>query len=355
MKKKIAIAIGTRPEIIKMSPIIRELKKKKLDYYIIHSGQHYSYNLDKVFFKQLRLPSPKYKLEVGSKPPGMQTALIISKAEKVFLKNRPDVVLVQGDTNTVLGVAIAAKKMNIPIGHVEAGLRSYDKQMPEEWNRILTDHCSDYLFAPTINSKNILIREGIKKENIFVTGNTIVDSIIDNLRFSKYSNKLKLEEQFILVSLHRQENVDNLQRFNEIVKGLKLINKKWDIQIVYSIHPRSKKMAKKFGISFNGLTVIEPVDYLTFLQLEKNAKLILTDSGGVQEEACILKIPCVTLRNNTERPETVDVGANIVSGVNSKKILSCASKMMQKKRTWKNPFGKGDTAKKIIQIITNKK
>ena len=355
MKEKIAIVVGTRPEIIKMAPIIKELQKQKRNFYILHSGQHYSYKLDRIFFKQLKLPKPKYKLEVGSSSPAQQTAQIIAKSEKVFNKSKPSIVLVQGDTNTVLGVAIAAKKMNIPIGHVEAGLRSYDKQMPEEWNRILTDHCSDYLFAPTINSKNILIREGIKKENIFVTGNTIVDSVIDNLRFSKYSNKLKLEEQFVLVSLHRQENVDNLQRFNEIVKGLKSINKKLDIQIVYPIHPRSKKMAKKFGISFNGLTVIEPVDYFTFLQLEKNAKLILTDSGGVQEEACILKIPCVTLRNNTERPETIDVKANIVSGVNSKKILACAKKMINRKPIWRNPFGKGDSAKKIIQIIKNKK
>jgi len=355
LKQKIAIAVGTRPEIIKMAPIIREIQRKNYEYYIIHSGQHYSYNLDEVFFEQLKLPKPKYRLEVGSKSPGEQTALIISGSEKIFQKERPSVVLVQGDTNTVLGIALAARKMNIPIGHIEAGLRSYDEAMPEEWNRILTDHCSDYLFAPTKNSKKILLREGIKNKKIFVTGNTIVDSVFQNQRYVKFVVELPelKRNSFFLASLHRQENVDNPERFREIIEGLKLVSEKFGLPIVYPIHPRSEKMAKKFGISFGTIKIIEPMNYFAFLHMELNARLILTDSGGVQEEACILKVPCVTLRNNTERPETVQVGANIVSGVSSRSILRCTKKMMQKKRVWKNPFGDGNSAKKIIQIITH--
>ena len=351
---KVAVVLGTRPEIIKMTPIIYELKKRKITFYIIHTGQHYSYNMDKVFFEQLKIPKPKYKLEVGSASQGYQTGKIIEKTEKVLLKDRPDIVLVQGDTNSVLGGAIAAKKLGIKIGHVEAGLRSFDCMMPEETNRVLADHCSDFLFAPTKMSQNNLVKEGIDRKKIFVTGNTIVDSVKKNLENShielleKYNVKPK---KFFLVSLHRQENVDNPKRFSDIIKGLKQIGEKYDFPVVFPIHPRSSKMAKKFKISLDGLLIIDPVDYFSFLHLEKNARLVLTDSGGVQEESCILKTPCVTLRDNTERPETVKVGANIIAGTDSKDVILCVEKMLKRKHTWKNPFGNGTTAKKIVDIL----
>ncbi|MBM2818361.1 MAG: UDP-N-acetylglucosamine 2-epimerase [Nitrosarchaeum sp.] len=340
---KVAIILGTRPEIIKMAPIIRELQRKKINYFIIHSGQHYSYNLDKIFFMQLSLPRPDYRLKVGSTSPGEQTGLIIARTERILKKNRPDIVLVQGDTNTVLGGAIASRKLNIPIGHVEAGLR------------ILTDHCSDFLFAPTKEAQSILLREGISKNKIFLTGNTIVDSVRQNLKNIANLDKLNIiPKKFFLVSLHRQENVDNQTRFKNIMKGLRKIKQEYKMPIIFPIHPRSKKMAKKFNVNFDGIDVIEPVNYLQFLFMQKNAKLVLTDSGGVQEESCILKVPCVTLRDNTERPETLEVGANLLAGDSPDAILSCTKKMLERKEDWKNPFGDGKSALKIIKIIEKK-
>lgn len=349
---KVAIILGTRPEIIKMAPIIGELRQKKIEHFIIHSGQHYSYNLDKVFFEQLSLSKPDYTLEVGSTSPGEQTALIISRAEKILEKNRPDIVLVQGDTNTVLGGAIAARKLDIPVGHVESGLRSYDESMPEELNRRLTDHCSNFLFVPTKKAQQILLGEGISKKKIFLTGNTIVDSVKQNL---KEVDKLDmLPKEFFLVSLHRQENVDNQKRFKNIILGLKKIKREYNLPIIFPIHPRSKKMARKFKIDFKGINVINPVNYLQFLSLQKNARLVLTDSGGIQEESCILKIPCVTLRDNTERPETLEIGSNLLAGSNPENILLCTKKMLGRKRNWRNPFGDGKSASRIVKIIQDK-
>jgi UDP-N-acetylglucosamine 2-epimerase (non-hydrolysing) len=353
---KIAIVLGTRPEIIKLAPIIREIQRQNLDYYIIHSGQHYSYNMDKIFFDQLHLPRPKYKLEVGSGRPGEQTSKIISGVERVITQDKPNIVLVQGDTNTVVGGALAAKKSGVKLGHIEAGLRSYDERMPEELNRILTDHASDFLFAPTEKSKRILLSEGILKKKIFVTGNTVVDSVNQNWGFAekkfKVLDKLKIEtKRYFLVSLHRQENVDNPKTFKNIINGLKLIRRKNEFPIIYPIHPRAKLMARKFKIDFGDIRIIEPQDYLTFLFLQKNAKLIMTDSGGVQEEACILKIPCVTLRENTERPETVEVGANKIAGTDQRRIVASVRTMMDKKNSWRNPFGNGKSSEKIIDIL----
>lgn len=360
---KTAIIVGTRPEIIKMSPIIKEYqkqnKKYNSDYLIVHTGQHYSYKMDKVFFKQLELPNPKYNLDVGSGSHGQQTGTILIGLEKVFKAEKPDVVLVQGDTNTVLAGALAASKLHIKVGHVEAGLRSYDKNMPEEINRVVADHISDFLFTPTEKSRQILIGEGILAEKIFVTGNTIVDAVYQNLQLAeKKRNVLKnlmLENNnYFLVTTHRQENVDDKKRFKDIFSGLHSLNEKYGIPIVYPVHPRSKKMIEEFNLDCEGIKLIEPVDFLDFLQLESNARLVLTDSGGVQEETCILGVPCVTLRNNTERPETVDVGSNIVAGVKPETIIECVNTMIEKPRLWDKPFGKGDSAKKIIKILEKK-
>ena len=211
---KTAIILGTRPEIIKMSPVIRECDRLRLDYFILHTGQHYSYNLDKVFFKQLGLPSPKYNLSVGSGTHAEETGKMLIGIEKVLLKEKPDIVLVEGDTNTVLAAALAAAKLQIKVGHVEAGLRSYDRQMPEELNRTLADHCSDYLFAPTEKAKTILLGEGVSEEKIFVTGNTIVDAVYQNLDVAKKKAKILdnlhlAPKEYFLLTLHRQENVDS--------------------------------------------------------------------------------------------------------------------------------------------------
>jgi UDP-N-acetylglucosamine 2-epimerase (non-hydrolysing) len=353
---KICIILGTRPEIIKMSPVIRACEREKLDYFILHTGQHYSYIMDRVFFEQLELPEAKYNLDVGSGKHGEQTGKILSGVEPVLQKERPDVVLVEGDTNTVLAGAIAATKLHIKVGHVEAGLRSYDRKMPEEINRVLTDHCSDYLFAPTETAREILLGEGIQDTKVFDTGNTVVDAVFQNLELAKDRNNalndLHLEPRnYFLVTAHRQENVDVKERFEGIIKGLELVVNEFGLPVVYPIHPRARKMMNHFGLKSNGIEFIEPVDYLSFLQLESKAKLILTDSGGVQEEACILKIPCVTLRNNTERPETLEVGSNILAGTTPEKILECTRLIIDRNNEWKNPFGDGNAGKRIVEIV----
>ena len=348
--------LGTRPEIIKMSPIIRECQRRGIDYSILHTGQHYSYNMDRVFFEQLQLPDADFNLDVGSGSHAMQTARMMIGIEEVLEREAPDVVLVEGDTNTVLAGALTAYKMGVKVGHVEAGLRSYDRRMPEEVNRVLADHCSDYMFAPTENSRNILLGEGIDATKIFVTGNTIVDAVHQNLGLSERRDVLGehgLEEKgYFLTTVHRQENVDDEGRFSSILRGLELLSEEYDLPCVYPAHPRAVKMMKRFSLTPN-LRLIDPVDYLSFLQLEKNAKLILTDSGGIQEEACILRVPCVTLRDNTERPETIEVGSNVVSGTKPQAILEKSRMMLEREPNWGNPFGDGNAAHKIIQIIYN--
>jgi UDP-N-acetylglucosamine 2-epimerase (non-hydrolysing) len=351
----IAIILGTRPEIIKMSPIIRECEKRHMDYFIVHTGQHYSYNMDKVFFEQLDLPDARYNLDIGSGMHGEQTAKMLTAIESILIKEKPSVILIEGDTNTVLAGALAAAKLHIKVGHVEAGLRSYDNQMPEEINRVLVDHCSDYLFVPTEKSGKILLKEGISEEKIFVVGNTIVDAVYQNLKLSK-DNTMKglglIQKEYILVTIHRQENVDNKERFRDIIEGIELVSKELNLPVIYPIHPRSRKMMTNFGLDISdSIRLIEPLDYLNFLQLEANARIILTDSGGLQEESCILKVPCVTLRDNTERPETLDVGSNILAGTKSSDILMSAKEMISKKNNWKNPFGEGNAAKVIIDTI----
>lgn len=352
----IAIILGTRPEIIKMAPIIRECERRCLDYFILHTGQHYSYQMDSIFFEQLELPAARYNLDIGSASHAEQTGRIMAGVEKVLMDERPDVVLVQGDTNTVLAGALAASKLHIKVGHVEAGLRSYDRTMPEEINRVVADHISDYLFAPTENSRENLRREGIAEEKIFVTGNTIVDSVYQNLEIARRKVNVLVDlglspKEYFLVTAHRQENVDSPLRLAEIIKGLELVCREYSLPVVFPVHPRTRKMAAEFGLEFDGIRAIEPLGFLEFLQLEANARLALTDSGGVQEEACILGVPCVTLRENTERPETVDVGANVLAGTGSEKMLEGIRVMLEKGNSWNSPFGNGISGESIAKLI----
>ncbi|MGA9098570.1 MAG: UDP-N-acetylglucosamine 2-epimerase (non-hydrolyzing), partial [Methanotrichaceae archaeon] len=325
----IAVVLGTRPEIIKMAPVIRECERRHQDYFVLHTGQHYSYEMDRVFFDQLELPQPEHNLDVGSGSHAEQTGKIMSGVEKVLIKEKPSVVLVQGDTNTVMAGALAASKLQIKVGHVEAGLRSFDRNMAEEINRVVADHISDYLFAPTEIARDNLLREGISKDKISVTGNTIVDSVYQSKEISERKarvlDRLCLRSrEYFLVTAHRAENVDNNNRLSEIIKGLELIKNEFGLSIVFPVHPRTRKMIQEFGLEFDGIRAIEPVGFLEFLQLEANARLALTDSGGVQEETCILGVPCVTLRDNTERPETLEVKSNLLVGANAMAILKGA-------------------------------
>ena len=359
---KVAVVLGTRPEIIKFSPIIREMERRGLEFFILHSGQHYSYNLDQVFFSQLRLPKPKYNLGVGSGTHAEETGRMMIGMEKVLLREKPNIVLVQGDTNTTLAGALVSAKLNLAVGHVEAGLRSFDRGMPEEINRIVADHLSSLLFAPTEKARDNLLNEGILGEKIFVTGNPIVDAVCQNLRFADNCDGENVLERlrisgrnYFLVTVHRQENVDNPKRFKGILDGLRLIHECFGMPVIYPVHPRAKRRMREYDLEADGLTLMDPVDYIGFLKLESEAKLILTDSGGVQEEACILKVPCVTLRDNTERPETVEVGANVLAGTDPKVILEKTAYMMDSRREWPNPFGDGRAAERIISIINEKR
>ncbi|XPF93396.1 non-hydrolyzing UDP-N-acetylglucosamine 2-epimerase [Colwellia sp. RE-S-Sl-9] len=359
---KIGIVVGTRPEIIKMAPVIRECKNRNIPYFIIHSNQHYSEEMDSIFFKELELPKPHYNLGVGSGLHSNQTGNILIKMEPILVDEKPDIVLVQGDTNTVLAGALAASKLGIKVGHIEAGLRSYDRSMPEETNRIMTDHISDYLFAVGPNQQVILQKEGIDKEKIYTVGNTVSDSLFQHLEISATKsdilNQLNLEsKKYFLVTAHRASNVDIPANLLELLELFNQLHKKYNQTIVWPIHPRTQSKLKEFNIDIpNYLKLLPPIGYLDFIQLQKHAQLILTDSGGIQEEACLLGVPCITLRENTERPESIEVGANVLVGRNAKKAIAAADKWLsaKEKLAWDNPFGDGRVAEYIIDVVTGK-
>ncbi len=356
--KKIGIILGTRPEIIKMSSIIRYCKENKLKYFIVHTNQHYSENMDAIFFKELDLPKPKYNLGIGSGLHGEMTGRMMIKMEEVLLKEKPDVVLVQGDTNTVMVGALIASKLGIKVGHVEAGLRSYDRTMPEEINRVVTDHISDYLFCPTKQQIDILLNEGIEKGKIRVMGNTIVDAVKECLPIANEKSKI-LEENsisknsYILMTSHRPATVDVKKNLTSVMRGVERIAKEFSKDVVFPIHPRTKKMLEIFKISTpENIKLIDPVGYLDMLKLQNDSFLIITDSGGLQEESCILKKKCVVIRNNTERPEAVDIGGCVLAGNNDeKRIYDSAKKLLSKNVLWKNPFGNGFAGEKIVKMI----
>lgn len=357
---RIAIILGTRPEIVKMSPVIHSCLARSVDFSIIHTGQHYSYEMDRIFFFELKLPDAAYNLEVGSGTHAAQTARMLTGLEQILLEDPHDVVLVQGDTNTVLAGALVAAKLGVPLGHVEAGLRSYDRSMPEEINRVVADHLSDLLFAPTETAASNLRKEGRPDPAIFVTGNTVVDAVLQNLSLAAGDetifSRLGVEKGgYILVTAHRQENVDRRENLAGILKGIEHVANDFGVPVLYPIHPRTRKMIERFNLRVpDNLHLIEPLGYFDFLLLEASAQLVLTDSGGVQEECCILKTPCVTMRKNTERPETVAAGGNILAGTDPEAILSAARAMVLRPRTWENPFGDGRSGDRIVRHLQEK-
>ena len=368
MHKKIALIAGVRPEIIKESPLIREFEKRWTDYFVIYTGQHYNYEMEKIFFEQLKLPLPKYNLNIRSTAPfrqGEHTGRMLIEIENILLDEMPDLVLTLGDTNSTLAGALTARKLStteaftnirIMLGHIEAGLRSYDKSMPEEINRILADHLSDYLFAPTHRAAGNMIGEGIHHGKITVTGNTIVDALREATKTASENGilqKLNIEpNNYFLATFHRQENADVKGKFANVLEAFGRLYRETGKHVLYPAHPRSRKLLEKFNLQLpEGVRLLEPLGFMEFLKLEQNASLVLTDSGGVQEESCILGVPCVTLRENTERPETIDVGANMLAGTDPNKIVECVRAMSEKKRGWENPFGDGNSAKRIADLI----
>jgi UDP-N-acetylglucosamine 2-epimerase (non-hydrolysing) len=359
---KIAIVIGTRPEIIKMAPVIDEIKKRNLDYVLIHTGQHYDHEMSDQFFLDLELPTPNYNIGVGSGSHGEQTAEMMKGIEKVFVDEKPDLVMVQGDTNAVLAGAIVASKLHIPVGHVEAGLRSFDKTMPEEINRMAADVCSQLYYVPTEESAVNLIVEGINPKNVIITGNTVVDACLRNLKIAQ--NKSDILSQFreyeniLTLTMHRAENVDNLERLTQITDALIELD---ELTIIFPVHPRTLKNLEKFGlysklVEKDHIKIIKPVGYLDFLLLLSNSTMIMTDSGGLQEEAITLDVPCMTLRYNTERPETVTAGGNILVGSDRNKIVETARLIMNDPQTREkmkkafNPYGDGKASENILEL-----
>ena len=355
--KKVAMVVGTRPEIIKMSPLIKQYQHLGIEFILIHSNQHYSSNMDAIFFESLSLPAPHYHLEVGSASHAIQTARIMERIEPILVQESIDLVYVQGDTNTVMAAALAASKLQIKIAHIEAGLRSFDRSMPEEINRIVTDNIADYLFAVSSVQRDILLAEGIGAEKIFVVGNTIVDALY-------YGRKLLLEKniyppypekKYFLLTAHRPSNVDQKSGMEELIDLLQWVIDKYHFPVIWPIHPRAQQNLVRWQLSLpSEVKVIDPTDYLNFLALMSNAFMILTDSGGIQEEACILQVPCLTLRENTERPESLQVGANFLVGRNKTKLMQACKHFEENTHQWDNPFGDGKCAERILDTIHRK-
>ncbi|PKP60356.1 MAG: UDP-N-acetylglucosamine 2-epimerase (non-hydrolyzing) [Candidatus Altiarchaeales archaeon HGW-Altiarchaeales-1] len=352
--KKICIVVGTRPEITKLSPLIRALNKNI--YCLLHTGQHYSYNMDKVFFDEMNIKEPEIKLNtISTGHQGKQTAEMIEKIEQNLTKNDFSGLIVLGDTNSGLAGALVAAKLGIPVIHIEAGMRSYNRRMPEEINRVVMDHISDYLFVPSVAQRKILYSEGIRK-GVYIVGDVSYDSLKDNILIARKKSyildKLQLKKRdYYLLTLHRKENVDDKKRLAKLISGITSINGK----IIYPIHPRTKNNLELFNLFDNlkksNVELIEPLGYLDMLNLEENAKKILTDSGGVQKEAYYLGIPCITLRMETEWIDTLKCHRNILVGSDKNKLL----KAVMTKPVYKKVYLKKSPTKIIISNLKSLK
>lgn len=361
---KIVNAVGARPNFVKMAAIIQELRKHgNLEWLLVHTGQHYGLEMSETFFAELDLPQPDVHLGVGEGSHGEQTGRMMIEFEKVLVKESPDLLIVVGDVNSTLACALAASKLKIPIAHVEAGLRSFDRCMPEEVNRLLTDAVSDYLFVTEQSGEENLLREGISPERIFFVGNVMIDTLFrfrDRIAQSTILSRLGLEpSQYLVLTLHRPENVDIRQTFAGLLAALDEVSRR--IRIVYPAHPRTRRRIDEFALQrdFPFLSekerflLLEPLSYLDFLKLVSESSLVLTDSGGVQEETTALSTPCLTLRERTERPVTVAEGTNRVVGTTPQKVveesldvLDGHQKVGRMPRLWD-----GKAAERIVKII----
>jgi UDP-N-acetylglucosamine 2-epimerase len=378
---KIVTIVGARPQFVKAGAVnraIEELNKrgKRIREIWVHTGQHYDYLMNKVFFEELKLPNPDYHLGVGSGSHAKQTGLMLERIEKVLEKEKPEAVIVYGDTNSTLAGALAAAKLKIPVAHVEAGLRSYNSAMPEEINRLLTDHLSTLLFCPTTQSVRNLLKEGIKDGETQVVkkvGDVMYDSILYYSKMAERKSSILKDlglltpnsvrairespvhriPNYYLATLHRAENTDDPKRLKSILKALNEIGEK--TSVILPLHPRTKKMIKVYHLfsDFKNIKFIEPVSYLDMLKLEKNAIAILTDSGGVQKEAYWLRVPCFTLREETEWVETIESGWNALTGTNAKRIVGGVGHLEKRRKYPKGRkiYGDGKASQKIVKIL----
>ncbi len=368
MLPRLLFFVGTRPEIIKAAPLFHALRRSTgLEVDLVHTGQHYDWNMSGVFMEELGLPSPLHHLGVGSGSQPFQIYKMIERSEEVIRTFLPDLILAVGDTNSTLATAITASKMDIPFVHIESGLRSFDPTMPEEINRKIADHVASLNFAPTERAASNLLNEGYSPERVFVTGNTVVDALLKMLprarSESKVLRRLKVDpSKFLLtVTVHRRENADNPERLESIINALLELR---EAQVVWPLHPRTKENMERNGLlklvyEARHIKVTDPLPYKDFIKLLDNSTVVATDSGGVQEEAATLKVPCVVLRDSTERPEIIDEGIGVMAGAEEVRIVKCVRdflydrELVERVKIAQNPFGDGTAAIKISEILLN--
>jgi UDP-N-acetylglucosamine 2-epimerase (non-hydrolysing) len=365
MTSKLALIVGARPNFMKAAPLMRQLHRfpGRFSTLLIHTGQHYDHKLSQLFFEELGMARPDIYLGVGSGTHAEQTAKIMVELEKVFTEHRPDLVIVFGDVNSTMAASLVAAKLCIKIAHVEAGLRSFDPAMPEEINRIVTDRLSDYMFVTEPSGLKHLEQEGVDKSKIFYTGNIMIDSLATSLAAARRStilDDLKLtSKKYAVMTLHRPSNVDNPERLMAIINAVMSVGE--TVPVVFPCHPRTQKELSRHNLSLQAtsgpLRLIEPLGYLDFLRLQSECYFVLTDSGGVQEETTYLQIPCVTMRENTERPVTVDVGSNILVGPHPDKMLEAVKAILAgKHKQGRIPdLWDGHTAERIVEILSKLK
>jgi UDP-N-acetylglucosamine 2-epimerase (non-hydrolysing) len=334
---------------MKAAPVMLALEQRGVSQTLVHTGQHYDANMSEVFFTQLGIPAPDVNLEVGSGSHAVQTAEIMMRIERELVHRKPDLVLVYGDVNSTMAAALVCSKLAIRVGHVEAGLRSFDRAMPEEVNRVVTDQLADLLFTPSKDGDENLKREGVSAAKVHCVGNVMIDTLIRLLPAAEQLNGMP--DRYALVTLHRPSNVDSGERLREILDALREIGK--DVEIVFPVHPRTRQRMAEVGLSEVGLQLLGPLPYIEFLALQKRATVVITDSGGVQEETTFLKVPCLTLRTTTERPVTVNVGSNVLVGEDLTRLKSEAARVLsgQGKRGRVPELWDGRAAERIAGIV----
>lgn len=351
---KILHIVGARPNFMKAAPVLFALKKHpQIEQLLVHTGQHYDECMSDIFFRQLGMPQPDINLDVGSGSHAVQTAEIMVRFERVLLTQKPDWLMVYGDVNSTIACALVAAKMGVKVAHVEAGLRSWDRSMPEEINRVLTDQISDLFFTPSTDGDENLKREGIVPEKIHFVGNCMIDTLVRLLERARKPAIDGLEGRFALVTLHRPSNVDAPEELKRIVRTLSELGE--EIPVVFPIHPRTRQRLAGAADAppGPGLHLIEPQGYLEFLWLEQHAAMILTDSGGIQEEATFLKVPCLTIRENTERPITCDLGTNILVGRDMERLKREARRILggEKKASTLPPYWEGNAGERVARVM----
>ena len=357
LSRLVAVVLGTRPGIVMLAPVLAELRRRQVPHFVIHTGQHYSPNMDAQFFADLRLAAPEYRIDgVASRTThGAQTATMLEGIETILFERRPALVLVGGDANTNLAGALAARKLGIAVGHIEAGERSFDWSMPEEHNRRMIDHISDLLFATGEVAERNLAREGVLGR-VVRTGNTIVDASLLCAAQLRDAAARADSEPYGIVTMHREENVDNVTRLKGALEGVSAAAEALALPLRFYVHPRTRKRLQQFDLEhwaqrLPGISCHEPLGYLDFLGTLIAARLAFTDSGGVQQEACIHRVPCVTLRENTEWTETLEIGANRLAGCAPDAIVDAAREALSVQRTWDLPFGDGRASARIVDCV----